>query len=223
MHYQSKHAAPRPSRIKQRIAGVGIAGAATVIGGLATAGSAKADSSVWDRVAQCESGGRWNINTGNGYYGGLQFYQPTWVGYGGRAYAARADLATKAEQIAIARRVLAKQGPGAWPVCSVRAGLTRANGGASGDAVTSSRSQTRKAPVTKRSTKKTYAPKRTKAVNPAVSTAKGARATVKRGDTLSKIAAAHGVRGGWQALFNANRGTIENADLIYVGQVIRLP
>jgi len=224
VHYQSKHAAPRPSRIKQRIAGVGIAGAATIIGGLATAASAKADTSVWDRVAQCESGGRWNINTGNGFYGGLQFYQPTWVGYGGRAYAARADLATKGEQIAIAQRVLAKQGPGAWPVCSVRAGLTRANGGAAGGA-TASRSEARKAPATKRSTKKTYAPKRTKTVNPApaVSTGKGAEITVVSGDTLSKLAEAHEVRGGWQALFDANRGTIKNADLIYVGQVIRLP
>ena len=222
MHYQPKHAAARPRPVRRRIAGVGVATAATAVGGVAAAGPASAET-VWDRVAQCESSGNWHINTGNGYYGGLQFVQSTWKGFGGLTYAARADLATKSQQIAVAQRVLAVQGPGAWPVCSVRAGLTRANGGASGDAVTSSRSQTRNAPVTKRSTKKTYAPKRTKAVNPAVSTAKGAKVTVKRGDTLSKIAAAHGVRGGWQALFNANRGTIENADLIYVGQVIRLP
>jgi len=84
-----------------------------------------ASVSTWDKVAACESSGKWNINTGNGYYGGLQFAQSTWTGYGGQAYASRADLATKREQILIAEKVLKGQGPGAWPVCSVRAGLTR--------------------------------------------------------------------------------------------------
>ena len=121
MQYLSKHAAAKKISVKQRIAGVGIAGAATIIGGLATAGSAKA-SSVWDAVAACESSGNWAINTGNGFYGGLQFTPSTWSGYGGTAYAPRADLATRDQQIAIAQRVLATQGPGAWPVCSVRAG-----------------------------------------------------------------------------------------------------
>jgi hypothetical protein len=71
----------------------------------------------WDAVAQCESGGNWSIDTGNGYYGGLQFDASTWDAYGGNAYATRADLATKAQQIAVAEQVLAGQGPGAWPVC----------------------------------------------------------------------------------------------------------
>ncbi|WP_304412916.1 transglycosylase family protein [Blastococcus sp. URHD0036] len=71
----------------------------------------------WDAVARCESGGNWSINTGNGYYGGLQFSQRTWDAFGGRAYAARADLAGKAQQIAVAEEVLAAQGPGAWPTC----------------------------------------------------------------------------------------------------------
>jgi hypothetical protein len=71
----------------------------------------------WDAVAQCESGGNWSINTGNGYYGGLQFSQSTWAGFGGTAYAPRADLASKAQQIAVAERVLAVQGAGAWPTC----------------------------------------------------------------------------------------------------------
>ena len=226
MHYQPKHAAQKRPRVKQRIAGVSLAGAATVLGGVATAGSAKAEGSVWDRVAQCESSGNWSINTGNGYYGGLQFYQPTWAGYGGLAYAPRADLATRSEQIAIAQRVLASQGPGAWPVCSVRAGLTRANGGATSAPVRASRSATKATRTTKKtSTKKTYAPARTKKVNraPAVSTGTGAKITVRSGDTLSKLAAKHDVRGGWQSLYQANRGTIRDADLIYVGQVIRLP
>ncbi|RBY81472.1 resuscitation-promoting factor rpfE [Blastococcus sp. TF02-09] len=71
----------------------------------------------WDAVAQCESGGNWSINTGNGYYGGLQFSAGTWTGHGGGAYAPRADLATREEQIAVAERVLATQGKGAWPTC----------------------------------------------------------------------------------------------------------
>ena len=93
------------------------------------------DAGVWDRVAQCESSGNWSINTGNGFYGGLQFLPSTWAGFGGTEYAARADLASKDEQIAIARRVLYTQGPGAWPVCSVRAGLSQENGGADPDAM----------------------------------------------------------------------------------------
>jgi len=71
----------------------------------------------WDAVAQCESGGNWSINTGNGYYGGLQFSQTTWIAFGGAAYAPRADLAARAQQIAVAEKVLAVQGPGAWPTC----------------------------------------------------------------------------------------------------------
>ena len=71
----------------------------------------------WDAVALCESGGNWGINTGNGYYGGLQFSPSTWLAFGGGAYAPRADLATKAQQIAVAEEVLAVQGPGAWPTC----------------------------------------------------------------------------------------------------------
>ena len=78
---------------------------------------ASADTHNWDGVAQCESGGNWQINTGNGYYGGLQFAQSTWEGYGGGSYAPRADLASKDAQIAVAEKVLVGQGVGAWPVC----------------------------------------------------------------------------------------------------------
>lgn len=71
----------------------------------------------WSGVAACESGGNWQINTGNGFYGGLQFTQSTWLAYGGAQYAVRADLATQAEQELVADRVLVAQGIGAWPVC----------------------------------------------------------------------------------------------------------
>ena len=74
----------------------------------------------WTAVAQCESGGNWHISTGNGFYGGLQFTEATWFGYGGGQYATSANLASPAEQIAVAQRVLAGQGIGAWPVCGRR-------------------------------------------------------------------------------------------------------
>ncbi|GAB2673754.1 transglycosylase family protein [Kribbella swartbergensis] len=80
------------------------------------------DTSVWDRIAECESGGNWSANTGNGYYGGLQFSHQTWVAYGGDAYASNAHLASKAQQIAIAEKVRAARGGyGDWPVCGKRA------------------------------------------------------------------------------------------------------
>ena len=74
----------------------------------------------WSAIAACESGGNWATNTGNGFYGGLQFTEQTWLAYGGGRYAPSANLATQAQQIAVARRVLAGQGIGAWPVCGAR-------------------------------------------------------------------------------------------------------
>ncbi|MEU9116335.1 transglycosylase family protein [Streptomyces sp. NPDC048483] len=82
------------------------------------------DQWPWGCVAKCESGGNWRANTGNGYYGGLQFARRTWKAFGGRAYARRADLAGRDEQIAVAEKVLAAQGWRAWPTCGRRYGLT---------------------------------------------------------------------------------------------------
>ncbi len=81
------------------------------------------NGAIWDALARCESGNNWAINTGNGYYGGVQFDQNTWERQGGLRYAARADLATREEQIAIAEVTRARQGWGAWPTCSARAGV----------------------------------------------------------------------------------------------------
>lgn len=100
--------------------------ASAAVFGLAT--GAGAAENVWDRVALCESGGNWSINTGNGYYGGLQFSAQTWKAFGGQRFATTADRATKAQQILTAQEVLKVQGPGAWPVCSQKAGLTLSNG-----------------------------------------------------------------------------------------------
>lgn len=91
---------------------------------MAAPNATAAPDSDWDRLAQCESGGDWHINTGNGYYGGLQFSSTTWLNLGGGAYAPTADLATREQQIAIAEKVLAAQGWGAWPACSAGLGLS---------------------------------------------------------------------------------------------------
>src|SRR6188508_3330136 len=87
------------------------------------ASPASAATSAWDRLAGCESGGNWHINTGNGYYGGLQFADGTWDGWGGEKYAGRADLATRAEQIVVAAKLVENGGWGSWPACSSRLAL----------------------------------------------------------------------------------------------------
>ena len=81
-------------------------------------------SGKWDKLAQCESGGNWSINTGNGYHGGLQHSNSTWKAFGGLEYAPSADMATREQQIAVATRVQQAQGWGAWPECSKRVGLS---------------------------------------------------------------------------------------------------
>ena len=145
MYSAPKHSAARRGHpARNRIAGLALAASATLATGVTLSPSAQAASSVWDRVAACESGGNWAINTGNGYYGGLQFSAQTWRAFGGARYAVTANRASKATQILIAQGVLASQGPRAWPVCSIRAGLTRASGAA---AVTVSRSARRVAIV----------------------------------------------------------------------------
>lgn len=83
-----------------------------------------APDSDWDRLAQCESGGNWHINTGNGYYGGLQFSASTWNAFGGNEFASTADQASREQQIYVAEKVLAQQGWGAWPACSASLGLS---------------------------------------------------------------------------------------------------
>jgi hypothetical protein len=117
---------------------VGAAAVAATIGASPASAYTPDYVTVWNRVASCESGGNWHINTGNGFYGGVQFSSSTWAAYHGHKYAAQANLATKAEQIEVARRVLAAQGPGAWPVCGARAGLTRTSGHATSLALPSS-------------------------------------------------------------------------------------
>src|SRR4249919_2952261 len=108
----------KPTTSAKQVAKIAFTGAVLGGSGLALAGQAGAATDhEWDQVARCESGGNWAINTGNGYQGGLQFSPSTWSGHGGGEYAPAAHMATKDEQIAVAERVLATQGRGAWPVC----------------------------------------------------------------------------------------------------------
>ncbi|WP_310727566.1 transglycosylase family protein [Streptomyces sp. N2A] len=132
----------------------------------------------WSCLAECESSGDWHINTGNTFYGGLQFWQPTWEAFGGLAFARRADLATRKEQIHVAKKVQAAQGWGAWPVCARRYGLI--------------------------SEDRTY--------------------VVRRGDTLGTIARSLHVKGGWRALYKANRKALgADPHRLKAGLTLRIP
>ncbi len=177
----------------------GLAVTALAVTGIAlgAAPAEAAPTSTWDRVAQCESGGNWHINTGNGYYGGLQFTMSTWRGYGGSGNPA---AASKQTQIRIAERVLDGQGWGAWPVCSVKAG---ARGTSS--ATEAAHGSTRQAPARHRH----------------VAVSKH-RYTVRAGDTLGRIAHVQHVSGGWKRLWDANP-SVAHPDVIRVGQQLRLP
>lgn len=108
-----------------RAAAVTGTAAALPLTGLAATPAGAASTNTWDRLAGCESGGNWHVNSGNGYYGGLQFSQGTWRSFGGARFAFRADLASRPQQITIAEKVLDAQGWGAWPACSRRLVLGR--------------------------------------------------------------------------------------------------
>lgn len=224
-----------------------LAGSAAVAAGLfmsAPAAMAVPDS-TWDKLAECESGGNWSIDTGNGYSGGLQFSPSTWEAYGGSG---KASDASRGEQIAVAERVLEGQGWGAWPSCSKQIGAsgsaepraaqpkqeTRAE---SSTQKSQGSSDTQQAPrqqaggdtsqqweqdTTPR--QKQQAPATTPApVKPAPVASSGDQHTVKAGESLDSIAADRGIEQGWMQLWAANLDTVGNPDLIEVGQVLELP
>ena len=173
-----------------------LAGAVVVGTPVALAGTANAaPDSVWDKLAQCESGGRWNVNTGNGYYGGLQFSPSTWRAFGGSGMP---HQASRAEQIAVAERTLAAQGWNAWPSCSRKMGLR-------GHTAEPTRVRA-SAPVA--------------AAAPAPASASGGNYTVRSGDTLSRIAARNGTS--WQALYAQNRDVLSNPNVLRVGQSLKV-
>jgi hypothetical protein len=206
MAYESKHR--KPSVAVRSIARVLVAGAAIGVPLAFATAPAQADPN-WDAIAQCESGGNWGTNTGNGYYGGLQFTQGTWQANGGSGSPAGAS---RAEQIRVANNVLHSQGIGAWPVCGAR-------GGSSGHYTPQHQSTPQRSSSSNETT--SYAAPRQAAapVRPmlAKSNPKGDY-VVKAGDTLTKIASEQKVKGGWQALYTKNKKFIGDPNLILVGQ-----
>jgi resuscitation-promoting factor RpfA len=146
-------------------------------------GIASADTD-WDELAQCESGGDWSINTGNGFGGGLQFTDSTWEAFGGSG---DPEDAGREEQIQVAERVKAEQGMGAWPTCSKKTGNTdsSANTEDSGSSESASSESSESSDTTAET-------EGIAAAAPAQPAAPGTAYTVASGDTLSAIAAAHG-------------------------------
>ncbi|MFF5012998.1 transglycosylase family protein [Streptomyces sp. NPDC001165] len=219
MAVRGRHRRYQPNRINRASLTVTAGGAGLAIPLVAAGTADAADASTWHKVAACESSGNWSINTGNGYYGGLQFTLSTWEAYGGTRYAPRADLATRDQQIAVAEKVLDGQGPGAWPVCSVRAGLTR--GGEAPEQHTDS-AATRPA-KTGRTGRTGSVPDVQPQTTPQSRAGKAEMYTVVHGDTLSGIAGEHHVQGGWRRLYAGNRAAIgSDPDLILPGQRLSL-
>jgi LysM repeat protein len=210
------------------VAGAVVAGTPLVLAGTANAAS----DDVWDQIAHCESGGKWNTNTGNGYAGGLQFSPSTWRAYGGSGSPAGAS---REQQIAVAERVLSAQGWGAWPVCSKKVGArgsatprtVSAPGGTSATRTTQTQVKPN-APAPKPAAPASgpvQAPTRADAgpaPAPVADTKPSASYTVRPGDSLSKIADEHNVPGGWQALHQRNRDAVSNPDQLKVGQQLNL-
>ncbi|MFF7162487.1 peptidoglycan DD-metalloendopeptidase family protein [Streptomyces sp. NPDC008086] len=215
MAVRGRHRRYQPNRINRASLTVTAGGAGMALPFIGTGTAQAADVSTWNKVAACESTSRWDVNTGNGYYGGLQFAQSTWEAYGGPRYAARADLATKDQQIAVAEKVLDGQGPAAWPVCSVKAGLTR--GGDTPDIHPAGTRDT--GPTGRRTSVQDVQPQTT----PQSRAGTAEMYTVVHGDTLSGIAESQRVRGGWRGLYAANRKAVgADPDLILPGQRLAL-
>ncbi|CAM5585979.1 peptidoglycan-binding protein LysM [Streptomyces spiroverticillatus] len=122
----------RPRQAPAIVVAAGVTGSALAIPLLGATSAGAAEAGTWDRVAECESGGAWSADLGNGYYGGLQFSQEKWERYGGASYAPRADLASRSQQIEVAEKVFKAEGPQAWPSCAVISGLAPGGGGHSG-------------------------------------------------------------------------------------------
>ena len=209
--YQGRHRAPSNTAKVVARSTAGATAFALPLVGFTTPANAATDEQ-WDNVAQCESGGNWHINTGNGYYGGLQFTQGTWVNYGGAAFASRADLATREEQISIADKVLAAQGWGAWPVCSHYAGPARGESWTTRPVLHTS---TEASPMVKTRGSERFTSRQPRTMTEAMY-------VVRPGDTLIGIADKHNVS--WRKLYRMNRTLIgSNPGLIHAGMHLHIP
>ncbi|MGW0995523.1 transglycosylase family protein [Streptomyces sp. NPDC002523] len=123
----------RPRQAPALIVAAGVTGSAIAIPLLGAASAHAADGTTWDKVAECESGGSWSADNGNGYYGGLQISHEDWVKYGGTRYAENADQASRSQQIAVAEKILADQGTTRWATCALLSGMTSGSGSAVAD------------------------------------------------------------------------------------------
>lgn len=240
MLFSSKGKHRRPSKTSRIVALAGVTGVAVAAPLMGATSAQAATSAEWDKVAQCESGGNWSINTGNGYYGGLQFSASTWAAFGGTKYASTADKASKSQQIEIAEKVLAGQGKGAWPSCGVGLSNAAYGGGAAEPKQEQPKQEKPKAQPKQQQPKaqpkqqqakpqqRAEAPTtRSERAEAPVAKAKGFQKgdgeyQVKAGDTLSKIADAEQVDGGWKKLFELNKDVVSDADVIYPGQQLHL-
>ena len=213
----AKHRAPRAvSRLRTTVVAsttgpLALAALGTVIAPAAQA-APSAGSVNWDAIAQCESSGNWAANTGNGFFGGLQFTQSTWKAFGGSG---TPQHASREQQIAVAEKVLDGQGIGAWPVCGTH--------GSSGKTVSTSTSTS-----TSRHSASTHKPATTRHSSSTTRTSTPKHAatgdyTVAQGDTLGSIADTHGVDGGWKALADANPDIASHPDLIMPAQQLSMP
>ncbi len=232
------------------VAAIALAGGAMA---MSVAPASAANTSTWDALAQCESGGNWGINTGNGFKGGLQFTNSTWKAFGGSGSAANAS---KSEQIRVAERVKAGQGWGAWPACSSKLGLSGGKGSVAKSykpvpkttksatpqktKSSSYKSSSYKPSTYKSNSAKTY---KTKSVPAKSYTSSGKRAAapVTKAPTINVNVKDSGknytVKSGdtmfkiaqaqglssWQSLYSLNQNVVPNANVIFVGQTLSLP
>ncbi|WP_405831321.1 transglycosylase family protein [Streptomyces sp. NBC_01176] len=229
MLFSSKGKHRRPSKATRVATLAGVTGVAIAAPLMAAGNASAATASEWDSVAQCESGGNWSINTGNGYYGGLQFSASTWAAYGGTAYASTADKASKSQQITIGEKVLAAQGKGAWPTCGTGLSGAAYTGGTTAPAKPSTSGGTQSSETRSTDTAASRSSERPAAQKKTVSTPTGKKVKkgdgeykVVKGDTLSSIAEKKKVKGGWQQLFKLNKDIVDDADFIYPGQQLHL-
>ena len=201
------------------LAAISAAGVALSATAASAATPAATSTSTWDALAQCESGGNWSTNTGNGFSGGLQFTQSTWAANGGTGSPANA---TREQQIAVAQNVQASQGWGAWPSCAAQLGLS--GGGGASVPVQSAPVQSAPVQAAPRSAPvqaPVQAPVPARHAAPVALS--GETYTVQSGDSLSSIAEHLNIKGGWQALADANTDTISDPNLVLAGQVLQLP
>ncbi|MBE9374041.1 transglycosylase family protein [Saccharopolyspora sp. HNM0983] len=204
--YKGKHR--KPSSTGRSAARVAVAGA--VIAAPIAITAPVASAADWDALAECESSGDWSINSGNGYYGGLQFSESTWSAFGGDQYASSAHEASREQQISVAEKVLEAQGSNAWPGCSAKTDWASGSTSVSAEGSTGASGQES---AQQEDSSAQSAPQ-------ASVQAEGGDYTVQNGDTLSKIGEKFGVD--FNDIFESNSGVLDSPDKIFPGQQLEI-